>query len=115
MSGCYHCGLPDGSEVRLCETCYRLKYHRERDVIELDSSAPAEGVEITPSVQRALLSSGLALYLGIISFSFLIYHRQMESDPQRAPFSYVSADDHQSVVTIEHAISDIKAPSSIKG
>ena len=115
MSGCYHCGLPDGSEVRLCETCYRLKYHRERDALEIDTSAPPEGVEMTPSVQRALLSSGLALYLGIVSFSFLMYHRQVESDPQRAPFSYVPADEHLSVVTSQHSISDIKAPSSIKG
>jgi hypothetical protein len=111
MSGCYHCGHPDGSEVRLCETCYRLKFHRERDVNEIDMSAPAEGVEMTPSVQRALISSGLAFYLGLVSFSFFIHHRQVESDPQRAPFSYVAADQYQTVVSVHHAIGDLEAPS----
>lgn len=110
MSGCYHCGLPDGSEVRLCETCYRLKYHQERERFEVDSSSPAEGVEMTPSVQKALISSGLAFYLGIVSFSFFAYYRHLESDPHTASFSYIAAHDYQPVVEVHHSIGDVKAP-----
>ncbi len=68
MSGCYRCGLSEGSESRLCETCYRSRFHR--GLLVTDEPCPdSEGaIELTPRAQAIVLSGGALAYIGIVSF-----------------------------------------------
>lgn len=75
MAGCYRCGMSEGSETRLCETCFRMRYHRGRDVIDLPAGTPLEGLEFSPKVRTALLSSGAMLYMSFVGL-FVVMHYQ---------------------------------------
>jgi hypothetical protein len=68
MSGCYRCGLPEGSESRLCETCYRSRFHRGLLVTDEPCPDSAGAIELTPRAQAIVLSSGALAYIGIVSF-----------------------------------------------
>jgi len=71
MTGCYKCGLPDGSAERLCETCYTRRYHCEHLEAEV-CNEPATGFEISPRLQRWLLSGGAVLYIGVVSLGIVV-------------------------------------------
>jgi hypothetical protein len=78
MSGCYRCGLPEGSETRLCDTCrsYRLPCAPLMDIV--DPECVPTGVELTPRMQRYILSGGALLYLGIVGLGIVIQSARIE-------------------------------------
>lgn len=72
MSGCYQCGLADGSETKLCETCHRKRFHQELFVTYEAPEEPVQGVEWTPRTQRFILGGSALLYLSLIAlFGFI--------------------------------------------
>ena len=72
-SGCYRCGLSEGSADRLCETCYRMRFHHGRDVIDLPPGVVPEGLEFSSSMKTFLLSSGAALYASLIGLVVAVH------------------------------------------
>jgi hypothetical protein len=79
MSGCYRCGLPDGSESRLCDTCFTYKFHTGRLVLTSSERAEtATGIELTPRMQRWLLSSGAVAYLAVVSLGLVVQNDRAE-------------------------------------
>ncbi len=89
MSGCYRCGLSDGSESRLCETCFALRWNGGHlvDVSE-QMSEPPQGIEWTPRLQRWVLSGGAVLYLGVVSLGIFIQeqHAALRRDSELTQF-----------------------------
>jgi len=108
--GCYRCGLADGSADRLCETCFRMKYYRGRDVIELPPDAPIEGLEFSPKVRTFLLSSGAALYVSLVGFVMAahVLHSKTHGDPR---LEFVSNGETHSIVTVEHDLGLVRGPA----
>ena len=72
MSGCYRCGLPDGSESRLCDTCFGHKFHCGHLQSEANLQASATGIELSPRMQRFLLSGGAVAYLAVLSLGVAV-------------------------------------------
>jgi|688.fasta_scaffold246512_1 hypothetical protein len=68
MSGCYRCGLSEGSDSRLCETCYRSRFHRGLLVTDAPCPEATGAIEFTPRTQAIVLSGGALAYIGIVSF-----------------------------------------------
>jgi hypothetical protein len=65
MSGCYRCGLAEGSEARLCETCYQNAFHCSPVSCQEDPE-PTPVVELSAGCQRALLACGAVAYLAVV-------------------------------------------------
>jgi hypothetical protein len=78
MSGCYRCGLPDGSDSRLCETCFNHRFNHGEPVVPCQSELPAEGIEFTPTIKRWLLSGGVAFYVGVVGLGLLVQEARIE-------------------------------------
>jgi len=78
MSGCYRCGLPEGSESRLCETCFSLRFNRGDPIIVNQQDQPAQGFEFTPTMKRWLLSSGAAIYIAVVGLGVLVQGERIE-------------------------------------
>lgn len=86
MSGCYQCGLPEGTDQRLCETCYRRRFHRGLLVVNPLATEAAQGIEFTPRVRRWVLGGSAVIYVGVLGLAVLIQARQpvlTASDVQR--------------------------------
>lgn len=79
MSGCYRCGMPDGSDSRLCEMCFCTRFHRQRDVIEIAAGTEVEGLEFSPSMKKILLGSGAMLYVSLLTLFIAIHIQQQPS------------------------------------
>jgi hypothetical protein len=72
MGGCYQCGLADGSETKLCETCHRKRFHQELFVMYEAPEEPVQGMEWSPRTQRFILGGGALFYLSLIAlFGFI--------------------------------------------
>jgi hypothetical protein len=78
MSGCYRCGLPEGSESRLCETCFSHRFNHGEPVLSGEGDQAAEGPEFTPSAKRWLLSGGAAIYIGVVGLGLLVQGERLE-------------------------------------
>jgi hypothetical protein len=72
MSGCYQCGLAEGSETRLCETCYRNRFYRELVVVQPASGEDCPSIDMSPRVQCWVLSGGAVLCVGILGLMLLV-------------------------------------------
>ncbi len=95
MAGCYRCGLPEGSESRLCETCFNHRFNHGEPVIPYESDKPAEGPEFTPGMKRWLFSGGVVIYLVVVSVGVLVQGERLElrrSAPQRDLLSFGAND-----------------------
>lgn len=110
--GCYRCGLAEGSADRLCESCFRTRFHRGRDVVELPPDTEVEGLEFSPTMRTFLLGSGAVFYASLVGFVMAahILHSQTHGDPR---LEFVSHDTQQSIVTVEHVLGSVRGPSSI--
>ena len=64
MSGCYRCGLSEGSESRLCETCYRSRFHRGLLVVDDSGPVAEDAIELSPRAQTIVLGGGALVYNG---------------------------------------------------
>jgi|GEM_PF-6921830 len=78
MSGCYRCGLSEGSESRLCETCFSHRFNRGEPVVVNVSEEAPQGPELTTNMKRWLLSSGAALYIGVVGFGVAVQGEKAE-------------------------------------
>lgn len=78
MAGCYRCGLPEGSESRLCETCFSHRFNHGEPVVISEADQPAEGPELSPHMRRWLLSGGAAIYIGIIGLGVVVQGERLE-------------------------------------
>ena len=108
--GCYRCGLADGSADRLCETCFRMKYHRGRDVVDLPPETPVEGLEFSPKMRTVLLGSGAAFYVTLVGFVMAahVLHAKTHGDPR---LEFVSNEDVRSIVTVQHDFGTVRGPT----
>ena len=108
--GCYRCGLADGSADRLCETCFRMKYHRGRDVVDLPPDTPIEGLEFSPRARTFLLGSGAVFYASLIGFVMAahVLHARTYGDPR---LESVANTQESSIVTVEHVFDSVRGPS----
>lgn len=76
MSGCYQCGLPEGTDQRLCETCYRRRFHRGLLVVDTVVTEPPQGMELTPQARRWVLGGSAFIYVSVLGLALLIQARQ---------------------------------------
>ena len=108
MSGCYRCGLSEGSDTKLCETCYRMRFHHGRDVLDLPAGVTPEGLEFSPRMKTFILSSSAVLYIGFLGFACAI-HQQTQvrtfGDPH---LQYQPASDHQAIVEDRKVIGTLR-------
>lgn len=106
--GCYRCGLSEGSDDRLCETCYRSRFHKGRDVIDLPPGVPLEGLEFTPTMRTFLLSSGAALYVGLVGLVVAVHSTHNARSIGNPRLEFVSDGQQQSVVSVDHRFGTIR-------
>lgn len=107
--GCYRCGLAEGSADRLCESCFRMKFHRGRDIVDLPPDTPIEGLEFSPKMRTVLLGSGAAIYASLIGFVMAahVLHAKTHGDPR---LKFVTNDVGHSIVTVEHVLEPVAGP-----
>jgi len=106
--GCYRCGLSEGSADRLCETCYRMRFHQGRDVIDLPPGVPLEGLEFSPKVKVTLLSFGGALYLGLLGLVVAVHttnNARTDGDPH---LELVTHEQAGSVISLSRSLGAVK-------
>ncbi len=101
MSGCYRCGLPEGSESRLCETCYRGRFHR--GLLVADEPCPENGgaIELTPRSQAIVLSGGALAYIGIVSFVVTCFGHFSGVTAETSQYEFYSPDPKVSFGQVE--------------
>jgi len=110
MSGCYRCGLPEGSEARLCETCYRQRFYRGQLVADAPCEQPAGGIELSPRAQTIVLGGGALMYLGIIGFAMLSLAHQPGVTAASAPYEFYSSGEGTAIVGRTEAVLRVPAP-----
>jgi len=110
--GCYRCGLAEGSADRLCESCFRARYHRGRDVVDLPPDTEVEGLEFSPKMRTFLLGSSAVFYASLVGFVMAahVLHSETHGDPR---LEFVSHDTQQSIVTVEHVLGSVRGPASL--
>ena len=100
--------MSEGSDTRLCETCFRMRYHRGRDVVDLPPGTPLEGLEFSPKVRTALLGSGAMLYMsfvGLFVAMHLQYNARTNGDER---IEYFAGGDHQSAYSSNPHVNAIR-------
>lgn len=110
--GCYRCGLSEGSADRLCETCYRLRFHQGRDVIDLPPGVPLEGLEFSPKVRAIILSCGAVLYMTLVGFVVAVHATTQVRTVGDSRLEMVSVGQEQSVVRMSQSLGAVKVPRS---
>lgn len=104
MSKCYQCGLPEGSEERLCETCYRNRFHRGLLVVDTVSQDEVKGIDCSPQMQRLVLSSGAFICIGLVGLAVMFQGHGPNLTQQELKREYVRYEagyfplDHQQTV-----------------
>jgi hypothetical protein len=109
MSGCYRCGLSEGSEHRLCETCYRLRFHSGRDVVDLPPGVEPEGLEFSPKTRTLLLSSSAMLYVSFLGFVLAFHHQTQGRTYGDSRLEYYHGAQHHSVVASHQEFGSLQA------
>lgn len=107
-SGCYRCGLSEGSADRLCETCYRMSFHKGRDVIDLPDGVAPEGLEFSPTMRTVLLSSGAVLYASLICLVVAVHVTTNFRSHGDSRLEFVADEHGQSIVRMEREIAEVK-------
>lgn len=110
--GCYRCGLAEGSADRLCESCFRTRFYRGRDVVEIPPDTEVEGLELSPKLRTFLIGSGAVFYASLVGFVMAahVLHSKTDGDPR---LEFVSHDTQQSIVTVEHLLGSVRSSASI--
>ena len=108
MAGCYRCGMSEGSDTRLCETCFRMRYHRGRDVVDLPPGTPLEGLEFSPKVRTALLSSGAMLYMSFVGLFVAMHYQDYARTHGDARIEYFTGGDQPSVLTSPRHVNEVR-------
>jgi hypothetical protein len=108
MSGCYRCGLSEGRDDRLCETCYRLRFHCGRDVIDLPPGVEPEGLEFSPRVRAIVLSSSAALYVSFLGLVLAFHHQTQTRTGGDPRLSYQAVGEHQAIVDRDARLGDLR-------
>ena len=72
MSGCYRCGLGEGNENTLCETCYQCEFHCSRDPQYPEDPNPTPAIELGPGIKRFLLGGGAIIYVAVICLGIAV-------------------------------------------
>ncbi len=112
MSGCYRCGLSDGSEERLCETCFASRFQCGTLTLEPYSTTPATGIEMSPRLQRWVLSGSAVLYLGVLSIGMAVQGERLAMRHVSEEAAYVRIGGNEYPVLHEHEFGYIAGPSS---
>jgi NMD protein affecting ribosome stability and mRNA decay len=110
MSGCYRCGLSDGSEERLCETCFARRFQCGKLTLEPFSATPATGIEMSPRIQRWVISSGAVLYIGLVSLGISVQTQRIDARQASAESEYVRVGGNEYPVRYEHEFGYIAGP-----
>lgn len=112
MSGCYRCGLPEGSDCRLCETCYRNRFHR--GLLVMDAAPPhapsdGEGLELSARVQTIVLGGGALAYIGIICFVVTCFGHMPGVTAATASYEFYSATSETAIIQQQRALGSLSA------
>lgn len=105
--------MSEGSDARLCETCFRMKFHRGRDVIDLPPGAPLEGLEFSPKVRTALLGSGAMLYMSFVGLFVAMHYQHYARTHGDARIEYFAGGDQQSTVVSQEGFGTIRVVGKI--
>jgi hypothetical protein len=108
MSGCYRCGLSEGSDTRLCETCYRMRFHHGRDVLDLPVGVSPEGLEFSPRMKTVILSSSAVLYIGFLGLFCVIHQQTQVRTFGDARLQYQPTSDHQAIVEDRKSLGSLR-------
>lgn len=103
-SGCYRCGLSDGSAERLCETCYRMRFKSGRDTNELPVDSIDNGLEFSPRLRLLFLSSSAALYVGLIGFCIAAQTTHTARSTGDPNLEFFHNAEQQPIVQVNHRI-----------
>lgn len=84
MSGCYRCGLADGSAYKLCETCLSHRYYNGEPVthsaIEQHEACPeSDAPELSLGMKRWLLSGGAVLYIAVVGLGVVVQGERIKA------------------------------------
>jgi hypothetical protein len=107
MSGCYRCGLPEGSDSRLCETCYRCRFHRGLLVVDAPSNVAGDTLELSPRAQTIVLGGGALVYVGIVSFVVTCFGHFSGVTSATAPHEFYSIEHETAIVEHQHTMPNI--------
>lgn len=110
MSGCYRCGLPEGSESRLCETCYRSRFHRGILVVDAPGPVAEDAIELSPRAQTIVLGGGALAYIGIIGFVVACFGHISGVTAETAEYEFYSTSSGTAIVMSEQSVPNIQAP-----
>ena len=113
MSGCYKCGLPDGTDDRLCETCFTRRFECGRLSLDPFAATPATGFEISPRLQRWLLSSGAFLYIVVLSLGMAVQDGRVEARSANPSKEFLRLDGNQYPVHHSNEFSGISGPQGL--
>ena len=116
MSGCYRCGLSDGSDERLCETCFTQRFHCGKLALEPYSTTPATGIEMSPRIQRWILSGSAVLYLGVLSIGMAVQGERLAMRQMSVESEYLRMGGNEYPVSYQREFGFIAGPraASIK-
>jgi hypothetical protein len=114
MSGCYQCGLSEGSETRLCETCYRNRFYRDLVVAQPAREDDSPCVEISPRMQHWLVSGGAALCVGILGLTLLAQSHSGHLSASALQKEFVRTESGYVPVSHERHFGVLSAPASTK-
>jgi len=111
MSGCYRCGLPEGSESRLCETCYRGRFHRGLLVVDRPGPTGEGALELSPRAQTIVLGGGALAYIGIICFVVRCFGHFSGLSAETASHEFYSPPSAQTaIIRSEQSLPSIAVP-----
>jgi hypothetical protein len=100
MSGCYRCGLSEGSSDRLCETCYSMRFHRGLEVVAAPSGQEVAGIDLSSRGQGAVVAGGALVYAVVVGFFAVTMGRPVVSKEQTR-FEIIL--DKEAVQVVEHS------------
>ncbi len=110
MSGCYRCGLSEGSESRLCETCYRSRFHRGLLVVDDSGPVAEDAIELSPRAQTIVLGGGALVYISIVSFVVACFGHFSGLTAESARHEFYAPASDTAIIMREQQMPNIAAP-----